>query len=87
MDKPTLAENRATLRTQIETYRSLPEIVLDGMGALIMRFRLPRNASTQEDEGFPSYWINGILLAALIFDLGWGISLLLHEELSMCALF
>ncbi len=82
MDKPTLAENRATLRTQIETYRSLPEIVLDGMGALIMRFRLPRNASTQEDEGFPSYWINGILLAALIFDLGWGISLLLHEELS-----
>src|SRR5829696_1709813 len=78
--KPTLAENRETLRNQIETYRSLPEYVLDGAGAVITRSKLARNASTQENEGFPSYWINGIVLTVLTFLVGWSISLLLHEE-------
>ncbi len=80
--KPSLAEHRQTLRSEIESYRSLPEFVLDAIGALITRSTLPRNASTQENEGFPSYWINGILLTALIFDVGGGISWLSHEQIS-----
>jgi len=79
---PTLAEAREKLRKQIESYRSLPEYVLDGVGTLISRSKLPRNASTQEIEGFPSYWINGIVLTVLTFALGAGISLALREELT-----
>jgi hypothetical protein len=80
--KPTLAENRETLRSQIARYRSLPEYVLDGMGTLITRSKLPPNASTQENEGFLSYWINGLMLTVLTFGVGWGLSLLLREQLT-----
>lgn len=79
---PTLAENREELRSVIESYRSLPEYVLDGLGAWISRSRLPRNASTQETEGFPSYWINGILLTVVTWLLGIGLSVLLRENLT-----
>ncbi|HEX9333875.1 MAG TPA: hypothetical protein VF896_18425 [Anaerolineales bacterium] len=79
--KPSLAENREILRSQIEAYRSLPEYVLDGVGAVITRSKLPRNASTQEENGFPSYWMNGIVLTVLTFLLGWGISFLLREQI------
>jgi len=67
----------------MEVYRSLPEYVLDGMGALITRSKLPRNASTQEQEGFPSYWINAIVLAVLTILLGLAISVLLKEQLTI----
>jgi hypothetical protein len=80
--KPSLAENREKLRSQIEAYRSLPEYVLDAVGTLITRSKLPQNASTQEEYGFPSYWINGIVLAVLTFLIGWGISILLREQLT-----
>jgi hypothetical protein len=80
---PTLADVREELRTQIETYRSLPEYVLDGLGTLISRSKMPRNASTQETEGFPSYWINGTVLTILTCLLGVGISLLLREQLTV----
>ncbi len=82
MEKPTLAENREILRSQIETYRSLPEFILDAVGAALTRTRLARNASTQEEEGFPTYWLNGIALALLTFLVGWGISLLFREKLT-----
>jgi undecaprenyl pyrophosphate phosphatase UppP len=78
---PALSENRQELREQMEMYRSLPEYVLDGIGALITRSKLPRNASVQENEGFPSYWVNGILLTVLTVLLGLGISVLLREQL------
>lgn len=80
---PALAENREELRKQMEAYRSLPEYVLDGMGALITRSKLPRNASTQEQEGFPSYWINAIVLTVLTILLGLAISVLLKEQLTV----
>ena len=76
---PALVEHREELRKHVETYRALPEFILDGIGALISRSKLPRNASTQEMEGFPSYWMNGIVLTAITFLLGWGISGLLRE--------
>ena len=78
---PTLVENRQELRKQMETYRSLPEYVLDGIGALLTRSKLPQNASAQENEGFPSYWVNGILLTVFTVLLGLGISVLLRESL------
>src|SRR5215216_1153079 len=80
--KPTLAENRELLRSQIEKYRSLPEYVLDGVGAAMTRSKLPHNASTQENEGFPSYWLNGIVVAILTFAVGLAVSLLLREQLT-----
>ncbi|HEX6271367.1 MAG TPA: hypothetical protein VFZ43_14105, partial [Anaerolineales bacterium] len=83
---PTLTESREELRKQIESYRSLPEFVLDGVGALISRTKLPRNASTQEGEGFPSYWTNGIVLTVLTFLLGLGLSFLVRETLSTAEL-
>lgn len=83
---PALAENREELRAQIETYRALPEFILDGIGTLISRSKLPRNASTQETEGFPSYWINGIVLTVITFLLGVGISVLLREQLTLAEL-
>jgi len=83
---PTLAEKREELRKQIETYRSLPEYVLDGIGAFISRSKLPRNASIQENEGFPSYWLNGIVLTLLTFLAGVGISLALREDLILAEL-
>lgn len=82
MEKPTLAENREMLRRQIETYRSLPEYILDAVGAALSRTKLPQNPSTQEEDGFPTYWLNGIALALLTFLIGWGISILLHEQLT-----
>ena len=85
-NNPALAEQREELRQQIETYRSLPEYVLDRIGAWSSRSKLPRNASTQEAEGFPSYWINGIVLAVLTFLLGVGISLLVGEALTTAEL-
>src|SRR5215217_894287 len=80
--KPTLAENRDLLRHQLETYRALPEYVLDGIGTVITRSKLPHNASAQENEGFPSYWINGIVVAILTFAVGLAVSLLLREQLT-----
>lgn len=77
--KPTLEENREIFRNQVRMYRALPELLLDGMGALFVRSKLPANPSTQEEEGFPSYWINGIILGILTFAIGRGISKLLHE--------
>jgi hypothetical protein len=79
---PAVAGHREELRTQMELYRSLPEFVLDGIGSMISHSKLPRDASTQENEGFPSYWINGIILTVLTFLLGVSISLVLGEPLS-----
>ncbi len=82
-----LVEKREELRTQMEAYRSLPEYLLDGVGALIARSKLPRNASTQETEGFPSYWINGMLLTLLTFLLGLGVSALLGENVELSEIY
>ena len=77
--KPTLDENRENFRSQVRMYRALPELLLDSVGALLTWSKLPLNPSTQEEEGFPSYWINGIILGVLTFAIGRGISGLLQE--------
>jgi hypothetical protein len=82
----TLAQKREQLSRELEAYRSLPEYILDGIGALFQRLLtpaartritfLPPNASEQEDDGFPSYWLNGLAIAFFTFLAGWLVSLL-----------
>src|SRR5574341_1546287 len=78
----TLAEKRNELRRQMEGYRSLPEYILDAVGAAYQRLMnpaevrgraafLPLDAADQEDESFPSYWLNGIVIALFTFLIGW----------------
>jgi hypothetical protein len=78
----TLAEKRDELKQRIDGYRSLPEYILDGFGAafqwLINRKEagkrttfLPADASEQENENFPSYWLNGMAIAFFTFLIGW----------------
>jgi hypothetical protein len=87
MDKTlTLAQKREQLSGELQTYRSLPEYILDGIGALFQRLLtpaararitfLPPNPSEQEDDGFPSYWLNGLAIAFFTFLVGWLVSLL-----------
>ena len=81
----TIADKRDQLKEQLETRRSLPENILDGMGALYQRLVnpaavkargtfLPINASSLEDDDFPSYWLNGLVIALVTFLIGWGIA-------------
>src|SRR5258708_2402838 len=81
----TLAQCRDELRKELESYRALPEYILDGVGAglqwLINRKAvtaratfLPPNASDQENQSFPSYWINGLAIGLFTFLLGLLIS-------------
>jgi hypothetical protein len=100
MEKPlTIAEKRNQLREQLEAYRSLPEYILDGIGALYQLITnpaavkargafLPPNVSHAEDDGFPSSWLNGIVLALFTFLVGWAIAVfsgrpLTPEELKL----
>ena len=82
MDKTlTLEQKRDLLTRQMEAYRALPEYILDGIGALFQRVLtpgtrsrvtfLPVNASEQENDGFPSYWLNGLAIAFFTFLAGW----------------
>jgi hypothetical protein len=95
MDKPvTIAEKRNQLRTRLETYRSLPEYVLDGTGALYQLLTnpaavkargtfLPVNVPHQEDDGFPSSWQNGFVLAFITFLIGWAIAFFSGRPLTL----
>ena len=95
----TIAEKRNQLKEQLETLRSLPEYILDGIGAAVqllinpaaVKARgifLPTNASNPEDDGFPSYWLNGIAIAIFTLLVGWIIAFesgnpLTNEELKL----
>lgn len=83
----SLAEKRDELVKQMEGYRALPEYVLDGVGAVFQSLFDPRNArarktflpadaSTQETDNFPSYWLNSIAIAFFTFLIGWVIAAL-----------
>ncbi len=81
----SLPQKRNELARRMESYRSLPEYILDGIGALLQRLFapaartrgtfLPANASEQENEGFPSYWIDGLTIAFFSFLIGWLVTL------------
>jgi hypothetical protein len=90
---PTLAEQRIELIRQMEGYRSLPEYILDGLGSAFQRLVNPRaarsrpgflppDASDQEYEAFPSYWLNGFAIALFTLLVGWVISLVSSDPLS-----
>ena len=81
----TISEKRNQLKEQLETRRSLPEKILDSVGALYQRLMnpaavkarrtfLPTDASNLDEDGFPSYWLSGIAIAILTFLIGWVIA-------------
>jgi hypothetical protein len=83
----SLAAKRDEFGRQMAGYRSLPEYLLDSLGAVLQRltspkkfrersFFLPLNASEQEQESFPSYLLTGILVALFTFLVGWAVSAL-----------
>ena len=88
----TLGQKREQLAHQLEVYRSLPEYILDGMGTLLQRLMprtrrtrptfLPVNASEQENDGFPSYWLNGLAIAFFTFLAGWLVAVATGTQLS-----
>lgn len=90
----SLIEKRNQIKGQMSGYRSLPEYILDGMGAIFERLFnpaaakaratfLPADASNQENEGFPSYWLNGMAIAFVTFLVGWIISAVMGHPLVM----
>ena len=91
MDEQALSNTREKIRRKMQGYRSLPEYLLDGVGALarnLTRFPktkresfLPKDATAENDE-IPSYWVNGLIIMLLTFLVGWLTSLILQESLS-----
>ncbi len=88
-----LAAKRDELGRQMAGYRSLPEYILDGLGAVIQRlinpkkFKerasfLPLNASDQEQESFPSYLLTGAAIALFTFLIGWLLSSMSAHQFS-----
>lgn len=84
------ANGQEEIRKQMKQYRSLPEYMLDGIGAVLAgRFRskyssfLPIDASGTDGDEIPSYWINGLLIASMTFLVGWLSSKALGETLSL----
>lgn len=86
-----LLDARTRVRTNMEEYRSLPEYILDSVGAIFNKLFtrtgqqrgtfLPRDASAQENEDFPSFWLNGAIIAVFTYLIGWTVSLLLREPI------
>jgi len=81
MEDQVLAESKKHVHANMSAYRSLPEYILDWVGAILERLLnpsaakrrgkfMPSDASAQEDEGFPSYWLNGAFIALVTFGLG-----------------
>jgi hypothetical protein len=83
----SLAEKQNELKGQMAGYRALPEYILDALGAVIQHLVnpaaakaratfLPPDASNQQSESFPSYWLNGTVIACFTFLIGWLVSML-----------
>lgn len=86
-ENPLLIEKKQQVRENLDTYRSLPEYILDGVGAIVQwvvnpaaaRKRLsflPSDPFNQQEADFPSYWWNGIVIALVTLLIGWLIALL-----------
>jgi hypothetical protein len=80
---------RTRVRKDMEGYRSLPEYILDSVGAIFNKLSsrsaqerktfLPRDASSQENEGFPSFWLNGAAIAVFTYLIGWSVARILGQ--------
>jgi hypothetical protein len=81
-----LINEQNNLKDQMAGYRSLPEYILDVPGAMLQRLFnpetarargtfLPLDASEQQEESFPSYWLTGAIIAIITFLVGWLISI------------
>ena len=81
-EKPGLIQKQNELKEQMAGYRSLPEYILDGLGSMLQHLFnpvaakaratfLPPDASAQQSEPFPSYWLNSLIIALFTFSAGW----------------
>ena len=86
--KGDLSIKVATIKTQMQHYRSLPEYLLDGVGAslsVLVRPRVKRKPFLPEDtlhtnqNGLPSYWFSGLIIAGITLLIGRLVSLILNE--------
>ncbi|HLA06738.1 MAG TPA: hypothetical protein VJ022_04785 [Anaerolineales bacterium] len=93
MDNQMLVDKRKRVHARLEEYRSLPEYILDGVGAMLERVLnpagvrkrnsfLPPHPTAQEDEDFPSYWWNGVVIFLITLLIGWLISVSLGLSFS-----
>ncbi|MBI5353270.1 MAG: hypothetical protein HZB50_11575 [Chloroflexi bacterium] len=85
-ENPGLIQKQNELKDQMAGYRSLPEYILDGLGSVLQHLfnpsaakartaLLPPNASDQPIESFPSFWLNGLIIAFITFLIGWLVSI------------
>lgn len=94
MENPSaLDEKRDAFRTRLASRRSLPEYLLDGVGAALQRLFnpaeikkrakfLPDDASSQDHESFPSVWITGGIIALITLLIGGVIAALSRSPLN-----
>jgi hypothetical protein len=78
-----LSAKIAEVKNKIQGYRSLPEYLLDGVGAALTIFSRPRekrspflppNALRRSESSLPSYWLSGLIVATLTVLIGWLVS-------------
>ncbi len=90
-DKP-LQDQLAKTKNSIQGYRSLPEYLLDGLGAILTFWRrppemrkpiLPADASKAEEFSLLPYWFSGLIIAALTFLIGWLTSISLDQPFTI----
>ncbi len=73
-----LVEIRADLREEMGGFRSLPEYILDNVGAAYQRLAAGLGYKLSPSN----YWLNALVIAGINFLIGWLVSLLLGENLS-----
>jgi hypothetical protein len=75
-----LSAKIAEVKNKIQGYRSLPEYLLDGVGAALTIFSRPRekrspflppNALRRSESSLPSYWLSGLIVATLTVLIDW----------------
>ena len=86
-----LSTKIAEVKIKMQAYRSLPEYLLDGVGASLTIFSRPRekrgsflpsNTLRTSESELPSYWLSGLIVAALTLLIGWLVSVIAGEAIS-----
>jgi hypothetical protein len=86
-----LSTRIAEVKNGMRGYRSLPEYLLDGVGAALIIFSRPRekrfpflpsNALRTGESKLPSYWFNGLIVAVLTVLVGWLVSAITGESIT-----
>ena len=86
-----LSAKIAEVKNKMQWYRSLPEYLLDSIGAALTIFSRPREKSVpvlpssallRGKSSLPSYWLNGLIIALLTILVGWLVSVITGETIT-----